>query len=502
MLKNKRKNHAVSEVFGTILLLIISVSLLSTVYVALFSINVEKSSPDVSIVGTMEGNKLILEHRGGEELSIDTKIILGLTNGSTKTISVNDYLSDEYKIDGKWNIGERFIYPLSNLVNYLRFDPINITVVDLNSNSVIMKGVAQEARVADTELEMSVSNDKPNVGEDVTFNIKANNNGPSETKGIFIRDILPGSLIYKNNITSKGKYDSKTNIWNLSNLTVGGNTTLNITATVNSYGYISQFTQLALVLDGSGSISDYAWGIMKNGLKNAIQDPNVFPHDGSVELTVVQFGVGSGGYCARIEVPPVVVYNDNYMSIANQIADITQGKGWTPMAAGIYLAADTLKSSNNFGGFNTNHRQIICLVTDGNPNVISGPCELCGDNFDGYPQGQAAAEDAKYYLLNTLSLTDDQDEFDVVAVQGSQIINITWLKDNIAWPQPGWTNWPPTSSGWVHEVHSWQEFVDSLREQFNILFRRIDNTVDLLSSTYMDPNPKNNKVTVSIYPTT
>ena len=201
-----------------------------------------------------------------------------------------------------------------------------------------------------------------------------------------------------------------------------------------------------------------------------------------------------------MEVAPVVVSYNNYQNVVNQIEDITQGKGYTPMAAGIYLAADTLASSTNFGGFNPDYRQVITLVTDGNPNVVSEQGELCGDNFDGYPEGQAAAEDARNYLLNTLSMTEDQDELDVVAVEGTQPINLSWLSDEIAWPQPGYTSWPPNGSGWVHHVLSWQEFANSIDDQFDILFNRIDNCAEFIASVYMDPNLKNNWACVSIYP--
>lgn len=499
MLKNKRKNHAVSEVFGTILLILISVTLFSVVQIAMFSIPAERSSPSVNIVVTIDGNGLILEHRGGQSLSLDTEVIVSSGSESTERISINDYLSDEYKIDGKWDIGERVIYPLDNLSNFNRFDPLDVLVVDFDSSSIVMMGTVEEARVADVKVEMSVSDVAPDIGQNIIFYITlSNQNGPSDAAGIIIKDILPGSLSYISNATSQGTYNSTTNIWDVGNLNVSSFATLQINATVISYGYNSQLTQLALILDEYGSITSDAWSIMKNGLAGAINDPNVFPHDGSVELTVVQFGVGL--YCARVEVYPIVVNNNNYNSISSQISSITQGEGWTPMAAGIYLATDTLASSNNFGGFQPSHRQVINLVTDGNPNVVSEQGESCGDRFDGYPQGQAAAEDARYYLLYKLSMSEDQDEFDVVAVQGSQTININWLKDNIAWPQPGWVNWPPTSSGWVHQVNGYQEFVDSLDEQFSILFKRIDCSAELLSSTYMDPNTKNNEITISIYP--
>jgi len=188
--KIRSKNKAVSEVLGTVLLLLISVTLFSAVYISFFSIEIKPSTPSVNIVGTIEKNRLVLEHRGGESLSLNTEIILRYNGGTTQSIQVNNgsYLVNQHKNDGKWNIGERFAYPLSELSNFARFDPINVTVVDVESNSILMTGAVIEPRVADITLKMSVSDDEPAVGDDITVTIKVKNDkGPSDAKDILIK---------------------------------------------------------------------------------------------------------------------------------------------------------------------------------------------------------------------------------------------------------------------------------------------------------------------------
>jgi uncharacterized repeat protein (TIGR01451 family)/flagellin-like protein len=498
-----RKNKAVSEVFGTILLIMISVSLFSVVYIVFLSIDIDESSLPVNIIGTVSDNNIILEHRGGESLHLKTKIILNLPNGEKDIITLKneDFLDNNSKNDGRWGFGEKVVYKFNNMTNFSRFTPVDITVVDVESNSVIMKGIVQEARSADVKISMSVSDNKPRVGDNIKITIKiSNDKGPSDADGIFIKDIIPGSLKVLNFNPSQGSFDVNSNIWDVGNIAVGSSATLEITVKVVSLGSISEFTQFALILDGSGSIDEDAWELMKQGIVSSIRNEDIFPHGGSVELTVIQFGVGAGGYCARVELGPIIVRHNNYEDIANQIAGITQGEGYTPMASGIYLAADTLLSSINYGGFNPKNRQVVLLVTDGQPNVVSEQAELCGDAFDGYPAGRAATEDARNYLINALSMTEDQDEFDIIGVEGNQPINKNWLRDEIAWPQPGWDSWPPPSSGWVHVVFSWQEFKDSIDDLFNILFNRIDNTAEMIESAYLDPNLKDSRAIVSIYP--
>ena len=75
-MKDNRKNMAVSDVVGTVLLLGITVALFSTLCVGVLSYPFSPSEPAVNIVGTRVGDYLILEHRGGEALSLDTNPLL------------------------------------------------------------------------------------------------------------------------------------------------------------------------------------------------------------------------------------------------------------------------------------------------------------------------------------------------------------------------------------------------------------------------------------------
>ena len=70
-------------------------------------------------------------------------------------------------------------------------------------------------------------------------------------------------------------------------LEIGESVCLTITAIVV---LTSEPTQLAMILDGSGSISSSDWNLMREGLARSIENASIFPHDGNVELTVIQFG--------------------------------------------------------------------------------------------------------------------------------------------------------------------------------------------------------------------
>jgi predicted secreted protein len=131
-------------------------------------------------------------------------------------------------------------------------------------------------------------------------------------------------------------------------------------------------TQLAIVVDGSGSISPSEFVEVKNGFADAILSEVSI--DGSVEITVIQFaGFISNTSSpdditgARVEVLPTVINSSAVRdSVATAVRNIQKKNGTTPMAAGINLAVTKITGSSNFS---TATRQLINLASDGAPNI-------------------------------------------------------------------------------------------------------------------------------------
>ena len=201
--------------------------------------------------------------------------------------------------------------------------------------------------------------------------------------------------------------------------------------------------QLAVCLDGSGSISVGNFDIMKEGLAEAVEDPTVLPQDGSAELTVVQFGAGSG---AVLEVDPVVINSQAVASsTANHIRNITKGNGGTPMDKAIKMATTAITGSPNF---RTDNWQVINISTDGIPS--SKP--------------------------NTILARDDAiaagiDEIDAEAI-GVSSANFDWIRDYLVWPSPGVAAPPypprppdPLFRGFVCEVANFSEYAVAIKEK-------------------------------------
>ena len=495
----KDSNDMVSEVIGTVLLLGITVALFSTLYVTVISHPAPPDPTFVNLVGTVEGNNIILEHRGGDPLDLDTKISITIGD-EIKDITIGDenYLDEDTRSDNQWNVGERLVYPFEYNLDNAKAEVLS---VDGKSNSIIMTGTIDITPECDIGLKQTTDTRFPPVGSTVIVTTKATMYwGNIDATSVIINNILPDNLDYQSHLTNQGCYDSDTGIWEIDSLVSGGSVMLDISAIVTSTG-VSEFTQLAILLDGSSTINSDEWDIMRTGLADAVEEPIYFPHDGSVELTIIQFGGNDNGGDsprAKIEIGPIIV-NDNYMDISNDIRSLDKIGGMTPTPCAIYLAADTLSSSPNF---DANTRQIINLVTDGKPNCVwSG---IPGD-YTGNPgnsgQSKESTESARDYLLSKLEMTDNKDEFDAEAI--GPVPEIDWLRDSIVWP--GSYEWESTSPsppgpGWVRAVSDYDEFASGVHELFDILFGDIIHSAEIISSTPIDVDAENNKASGTITP--
>ncbi|UCF12071.1 MAG: type IV pilin [Thermoplasmatales archaeon] len=109
-IKIKKADNAVTEVVGTIQLLMIAVGLFLVVYIIILSVTLSTPTPSISIIDMLDGNSIVLEYRGGKALDLDTQVII-IIGGNTKVITFgeSDYLDSQSKEDGTWDMGERLV---------------------------------------------------------------------------------------------------------------------------------------------------------------------------------------------------------------------------------------------------------------------------------------------------------------------------------------------------------------------------------------------------------
>ncbi len=112
---------------------------------------------------------------------------------------------------------------------------------------------------------------------------------------------------------------------------------------------------LVLCLDSSGSVSYSQYRLQLEGTANAVEDPDVMPHDGSVRLSVLQFSSGT-----IVEVPPTFIDSNNASEIAETIRNIGKWNGGTAIHSCINKAVTEIQAAPSTTDF-----QVINVSTDG-----------------------------------------------------------------------------------------------------------------------------------------
>lgn len=144
-MKNKRKNKAVSDIIATMLLLGMAIALFSIVQVLAFSLPYNPNPASVRLVGNVEGDYIYIAHHGGEPLPLETKLVFTINNNNVIRTTVGgadiDIIDSSSGDPNLWEISEKVKFdPGCDLSNI----PIDIVVIDSQTNSIIMQSTIQE----------------------------------------------------------------------------------------------------------------------------------------------------------------------------------------------------------------------------------------------------------------------------------------------------------------------------------------------------------------------
>jgi len=141
--KNRKKDkwsYAVSEILGTVVLLAIAVGLFSIIYLTLSSSLLIQESPQVNIVGYVDGNNLILEHLGGSSLDSSVEFLVTI-GGQQQTFSLDTIEFSDTNLNEKWDIGEQVNYSSSRIGGVYS---VVASVRDTASNKLLFNGLLKE----------------------------------------------------------------------------------------------------------------------------------------------------------------------------------------------------------------------------------------------------------------------------------------------------------------------------------------------------------------------
>ncbi|MDZ7811546.1 MAG: carboxypeptidase regulatory-like domain-containing protein [Arhodomonas sp.] len=98
---------------------------------------------------------------------------------------------------------------------------------------------------------------------------------------------------------------------------------------------------LAMCMDGSGSVSGSDFQLQLEGTAAAVENPDVFPHDGSVRLSALQFSSGT-----RLEIAPTPITRESAPDVAERIRNIRKRGGGTSIHSCIKNATATLQGGH------------------------------------------------------------------------------------------------------------------------------------------------------------
>jgi uncharacterized repeat protein (TIGR01451 family) len=88
--------------------------------------------------------------------------------------------------------------------------------------------------LADVQMRMTVDDDTPAVGQNVTFTVTAYNDGPTAATDVDVLDNVPTGLTFVSSTPSQGFYDFATGFWSVGTIAPGATATLTVVATVTT----------------------------------------------------------------------------------------------------------------------------------------------------------------------------------------------------------------------------------------------------------------------------
>jgi len=130
----------VSEIVGTIMLLGVTVGLFSVVAGVVLSFPSSESAPLADIVGTVVDGEVIILNRGGEPVSLDSRVLVDV-DGNISRYSVGELLDPDFAADGWWDIGENIRFDIVDLCGPgSSAETVGLTIIDGKSSQIIFKG--------------------------------------------------------------------------------------------------------------------------------------------------------------------------------------------------------------------------------------------------------------------------------------------------------------------------------------------------------------------------
>ncbi len=222
------------------------------------------------------------------------------------------------------------IGPKTNRAEITAADQFDPDLTDQSATAVVTP------LAVDLEVTQTVSDPTPQLGDAVTFQVVLRNRGPDTATDVVVTDLLPAGLTFVSSTDPAG-YDPATGRWSVASLAAGSTATLEIVATVDTFG-----TKENVVEVTSATQAD-----VDSTPGNGVADPDdlarvtVAPQQVDLELTTtLDAGPHTYGGPAAFTV-----------TVTNQGPDAATGVTVTgPLPAGLTLDGATPSTGTYVGG--------------------------------------------------------------------------------------------------------------------------------------------------------
>lgn len=194
---------------------------------------------------------LTISNRGN---STATNVVVEMPINSGFNFVLASLSSEFNENNGQWTVGTLAINETKELVIRLQVlstgDFVNVAQVtradqeDIdstpNNGDVLEDDYASltiyEQDLIDVSVTMTVSNNTPITGEEVTYDISVTNSGPSTVSGLVLSGVFGDGLDYLASTMSEGSFNENTGAWNVGVISSGTTETLSVTFRVLSSG--------------------------------------------------------------------------------------------------------------------------------------------------------------------------------------------------------------------------------------------------------------------------
>jgi uncharacterized repeat protein (TIGR01451 family) len=136
--------------------------------------------------------------------------------------------------------------------NTAQVSAVDQTDVDSTPNNNVgaeddQDDAALTPQLADLSVIKSVNDTTPDINDNINFTVTVSNAGPDTATNVAINDPLPAGLGFVSATPSQGSYSNATGVWTVGTIANGANASLQVSASVDSFGTKTNTAQVSAV---------------------------------------------------------------------------------------------------------------------------------------------------------------------------------------------------------------------------------------------------------------